>query len=63
VGDGSRQISEFKASLVYKASARTSRATQRNHVSNNNNKNSFCLAFCCKDFSLVFTGYDKHDFS
>jgi hypothetical protein len=27
-----RQISEFKASLVYKVSSRTARATQRNPV-------------------------------
>jgi hypothetical protein len=37
-----RQISEFEASLVYKVSSRTARATQRNPVSkkpkNNNNK-------------------------
>jgi hypothetical protein len=30
-----RCISEFKASLVYKVSSRTARATQRNPVSNN----------------------------
>jgi hypothetical protein len=29
-----RQISEFKASLVYRVSSRTARATQRNPVSN-----------------------------
>jgi hypothetical protein len=37
-------ISEFKASLVYKVSSRTARATQRNPVSktkqNNNNNNN-----------------------
>jgi hypothetical protein len=27
-----RQISEFKASLIYRASSRTARAIQRNHV-------------------------------
>jgi hypothetical protein len=32
---GSRWISEFKASLVYKVSSRTARATQRNPVSKN----------------------------
>jgi hypothetical protein len=33
-------ISEFEASLVYKVSSRTARATQRNPVSKNkNNKN------------------------
>ena len=34
------QISEFKASLVYRVSSRTSRTTQRNPVSKNKNKNN-----------------------
>ena len=34
-GGRSRQISEFKASMVYRASSRSTRATQRNPVSNN----------------------------
>jgi hypothetical protein len=34
-----RQISEFKASLVYRMSSRTARATQRNPVSKKKNKN------------------------
>jgi hypothetical protein len=37
-----RWISEFKASLVYRVSSRTARATQRNHVlrkQNNKTKN------------------------
>jgi uncharacterized protein YqhQ len=34
-GGRSRQISEFEASLVYKVSSRTARATQRNPVSKN----------------------------
>ena len=34
VGDRGRRISEFKISLVYRASSRTMKATQRNHVSN-----------------------------
>jgi hypothetical protein len=34
-GGRGRQISEFEASLVYKVSSRTARATQRNHVSKN----------------------------
>jgi hypothetical protein len=44
LGGKGRQISEFKASLVYKVSSRAARATQRNPVSeknknkNNNNK-------------------------
>jgi hypothetical protein len=41
LGGRSRQISEFEASLVYRVSSRTARATQRNPVlknSKNNNK-------------------------
>jgi hypothetical protein len=33
VGDKGRQISEFESSLVYRVSSRTSRAIQRNPVS------------------------------
>jgi hypothetical protein len=32
LGDRGRQTSEFEASLVYKVSSRTARATQRNPV-------------------------------
>jgi hypothetical protein len=39
LGGRGRQISEFEASLVYKVSSRTARATQRNPASNNNNNN------------------------
>jgi hypothetical protein len=35
LGSRGRQISEFEASLVYKVSFRTARATQRNPVSKN----------------------------
>jgi hypothetical protein len=35
---GGRQISEFKASLVYKVSSRTARALQRNPVSKKKKK-------------------------
>jgi hypothetical protein len=35
-GGRGRQISEFKASLVYKVSSRTARAIQRNPVSKKN---------------------------
>jgi hypothetical protein len=35
LGGRGRRISEFKASLVYKVSARTARAIQRNPVSKN----------------------------
>jgi hypothetical protein len=38
LGGRGRQISEFKASLVYKVSSRTARDTQRNPVSKNQNK-------------------------
>jgi hypothetical protein len=40
LGGRGRQISEFKASLVYRVSSRTARAIQRNPVlkKNNNNK-------------------------
>jgi hypothetical protein len=33
LGGRGRQISEFKASLVYRVSSRTTRATQKNRVS------------------------------
>jgi hypothetical protein len=35
LGGRGRQISEFEASLVYKVSSRTAKATQRNPVSKN----------------------------
>jgi hypothetical protein len=35
LGGRGKQISEFEASLVYKVSSRTARATQRNPVSKN----------------------------
>jgi hypothetical protein len=38
LGGRGRQISEFKASLVYKVSSRAARATQRNTVSKKNQK-------------------------
>jgi hypothetical protein len=38
LGGRGRQISEFEASLVYKVSTRTARATQRNPVSKNKTK-------------------------
>jgi hypothetical protein len=39
LGGRGRQISEFKASLVYQVSSRTARAIQRNPVSKNQNQN------------------------
>jgi hypothetical protein len=38
LGGRGRQISEFEASLVYRVSSRTARATHRNPVSKNKNK-------------------------
>jgi hypothetical protein len=38
MGGRGRSISEFEASLVYKMSSRTARATQRNPVSKNQKK-------------------------
>jgi hypothetical protein len=38
LGGRGRRISEFEASLVYKVSSRTARATQRNPVSKNQNQ-------------------------
>jgi hypothetical protein len=39
LGGRGRQISEFEASLVYRVSSRTARATQRNPVSKKQIKN------------------------
>jgi hypothetical protein len=39
LGGRGRQISEFEASLVYRVSSRTARATQINPVSKKNKKN------------------------
>jgi hypothetical protein len=38
LGGRGKRISEFEASLVYRVSSRTARATQRNPVSKNKNK-------------------------
>jgi hypothetical protein len=38
LGGRGRRISEFEASLVYRVSSRTARATQRNPVSKNQKK-------------------------
>jgi hypothetical protein len=40
LGNRGRWISEFEASLVYRVSSRTARATQRNPVSKNKAKQS-----------------------
>jgi hypothetical protein len=39
LGGRGRRVSEFEASLVYRVSSRTARATQRNPVSKNKTKN------------------------
>jgi hypothetical protein len=39
--DRGRRIYEFEASLVYRVSFRTAKATQRNPVSKNNQKQSY----------------------
>jgi hypothetical protein len=39
LGGRGRRISEFEASLIYRVSSSTARATQRNPVSKNKNKN------------------------
>jgi hypothetical protein len=39
LGGRGRRISEFEASLVYRVSSRTARATQKNPVFKNKNKN------------------------
>jgi hypothetical protein len=44
-----RQISEFKASLVYKVSSRTARAIQRNPVSKNQKKKKKSIGGALKD--------------
>jgi hypothetical protein len=51
LGGRDRQISELKASLVYKVSSRTAKATQRNPVSKNkktkNKKKSISIYKFC----------------
>jgi hypothetical protein len=54
LGGRGRQISEFKASLVYRVSSRTARAIQRNPVSKNQKKKKKK-----KDMTLGF--YDNRD--
>jgi hypothetical protein len=57
LGGRGRQISEFKASLIYRLSSRTDRATQRNPVSKNKkqNKTKKCtFIFVSSHQSVVF---------
>jgi hypothetical protein len=46
LGGRGRRISEFKASLVYRVSSRTARATQRNSVSKNQKKKKKKFVIC-----------------
>jgi hypothetical protein len=50
-GGRGRWISEFKASLVYKVSSRTARATQRNPVSKNKTKTKQNKTTTTKNYS------------
>ena len=56
LGRQSRQISEFEASLVYRMSSRTARATQRNPVSRGekkqNQKQARALDLCSQPFRI-----------
>jgi hypothetical protein len=57
LGGRGRQISEFKASLVYRVSSRTARATQRNPVSKkekNKNKKEEVLLQNRRGLGLIF---------
>jgi hypothetical protein len=44
LGGRGRQISEIEASLVYRVSSKTARATQRNPVSEKKKKKIHCLS-------------------
>jgi hypothetical protein len=58
LGGRGRRISEFEASLVYRVSSRTARATQRNSVSkkpNNNNNNNNKAEFAKLDVPSLAT--------
>jgi hypothetical protein len=46
LGGRGRQISEFKASLVYRVNSRTARVTQRNPVSKIKTKTKTCVEHC-----------------
>jgi hypothetical protein len=53
LGDRDRQISEFKASLVYKVSSRTARAIQRNPVLKNKKQKNPKTNKQTKDISML----------
>jgi hypothetical protein len=52
------RISEFEASLVYKVSSRTARATQRNPVSKNKQKK--IVLNCLESSGRVMAGMAAH---
>jgi hypothetical protein len=54
LGGRGRQISEFKASLVYRVSSRTARAIQRNPVSKNKTKNKKLGFLKMKGLKITF---------
>jgi hypothetical protein len=53
LGGRGRLIAEFEASLVYKVSSRTARATQRNPVSKNKNNNNKILSALTSIFFML----------
>jgi hypothetical protein len=68
LGGRGRQISEFKASLVYKVSSRTARAIQRNPVSKKTRKtttttteNQRCIEPQEKGFAEIHDGSSNQD--
>jgi hypothetical protein len=75
LGGRGRWISEFKASLVYRESSRTDRATQRNPVSKNKTKTKkkniithvcVCVCVCTsrgQDDNFVELTLSSHDYS
>jgi hypothetical protein len=54
LGDGDRQISEFKASLVYRVRSRIAKDTQRNSVSKNKNKNLVSIKENWFNFDILY---------
>jgi hypothetical protein len=53
---GRGRISEFEASLVYKVSSRTARATQRNPVLKNQEKKKKKKILLCDCFACMIQG-------
>jgi hypothetical protein len=59
LGDRGRQISEFKASLVYKVSSRTARAIQRNPALKKQNKKRITNLIPFYSVRLLLRGKSK----